>query len=62
MTGDLMSLARAGDGGAFEARIATNRCLNARRSASRRAAKEWDVLTPLPLKSPPVGIFTEKSQ
>jgi RNA polymerase sigma-70 factor (TIGR02960 family) len=24
-------------------RIATNRCLNARRAASRRAAKEWDV-------------------
>src|SRR6516164_4750700 len=24
-------------------RIATNRCLNARRSASRRIAKEWDV-------------------
>ena len=24
-------------------RIATNRCLNARRSAGRRAAKEWDV-------------------
>ena len=24
-------------------RIATNRCLNARRSASRRAAREWDV-------------------
>src|SRR5688500_622657 len=24
-------------------RIATNRCLNARRSASRRSAKEWDV-------------------
>ena len=24
-------------------RIATNRCLNARRSASRRKAKEWDV-------------------
>jgi RNA polymerase sigma-70 factor (TIGR02960 family) len=24
-------------------RIATNRCLNARRSASRRAAKQWDV-------------------
>src|SRR6266513_766628 len=24
-------------------RIATNRCLNARRSASRRPAKEWDV-------------------
>jgi RNA polymerase sigma-70 factor (TIGR02960 family) len=24
-------------------RIATNRCLNARRSASRRAAKEWDM-------------------
>jgi RNA polymerase sigma-70 factor (ECF subfamily) len=24
-------------------RIATNRCLNARRSTSRRAAKEWDV-------------------
>jgi RNA polymerase sigma-70 factor (ECF subfamily) len=24
-------------------RIATNRCLNARRSANRRAAKEWDV-------------------
>lgn len=24
-------------------RIATNRCLNARRSASRRAGKEWDV-------------------
>jgi DNA-directed RNA polymerase specialized sigma24 family protein len=24
-------------------RIATNRCLNARRSASRRQAKEWDV-------------------
>src|SRR5215203_3422439 len=24
-------------------RIATNRCLNARRSASRRAAKEWDI-------------------
>src|SRR5205823_4295498 len=38
--------------GAFEARasirtwlyrIATNRCLNARRSASRRPAKEWDI-------------------
>src|SRR5262245_46475207 len=38
--------------GAFEGRsslrtwlyqIATNRCLNARRSASRRPAKEWDV-------------------
>jgi RNA polymerase sigma-70 factor (TIGR02960 family) len=26
-------------------RIATNRCLNARRSASRRPAKEWDVPT-----------------
>jgi len=25
-------------------RIATNRCLNVRRSASRRPAKEWDVL------------------
>src|SRR4029453_1946189 len=24
-------------------RIATNRCLNARRSASRRPAKEWDI-------------------
>src|SRR5437588_10231141 len=24
-------------------RIATNKCLNARRSASRREAKEWDV-------------------
>jgi RNA polymerase sigma-70 factor (ECF subfamily) len=24
-------------------RIATNRCLNARRSASRRAAREWDI-------------------
>src|SRR5262249_12740073 len=24
-------------------KIATNRCLNARRSASRRAAREWDV-------------------
>src|SRR4030088_2741649 len=24
-------------------RIATNRCLNARRSASRRQAREWDV-------------------
>src|SRR5439155_10594455 len=24
-------------------RVATNRCLNARRSASRRRAKEWDV-------------------
>ena len=24
-------------------RIATNRCLNARRSASRRQAKEWDL-------------------
>ena len=24
-------------------RIATNRCLNARRSASRRPAKEWDL-------------------
>src|SRR2546430_7821886 len=24
-------------------RIATNRCLNARRAASRRPAKEWDV-------------------
>ena len=24
-------------------KIATNRCLNARRSASRRPAKEWDV-------------------
>ncbi len=30
-------------------RIATNRCLNARRSASRREAKEWDV----PLVEPP---------
>ena len=30
-------------------RIATNRCLDARRSASRRPAKEWDVATvPLP--------------
>src|SRR6266851_9829136 len=24
-------------------RVATNRCLNARRSASRRPAKEWDI-------------------
>ena len=31
-------------------RIATNRCLNARRSASRRPAKEWDV----PNVEPPV--------
>jgi RNA polymerase sigma-70 factor (ECF subfamily) len=30
-------------------RIATNRCLNARRSASRRPAKEWDV----PIVEPP---------
>jgi RNA polymerase sigma-70 factor (ECF subfamily) len=30
-------------------RIATNRCLNARRSASRRPAKEWD----MPAVSPP---------
>jgi RNA polymerase sigma-70 factor (TIGR02960 family) len=30
-------------------RIATNRCLNARRSASRRAAKEWD----MPAVQPP---------
>jgi RNA polymerase sigma-70 factor (TIGR02960 family) len=30
-------------------RIATNRCLNARRSASRRAAKEWD----MPAVEPP---------
>jgi RNA polymerase sigma-70 factor (ECF subfamily) len=30
-------------------RIATNRCLNARRSASRRPAKEWDV----PMVEPP---------
>ena len=30
-------------------RIATNRCLNARRSASRRHAKEWDI----PLVEPP---------
>jgi RNA polymerase sigma-70 factor (TIGR02960 family) len=29
-------------------RIATNRCLNARRSASRRPAKEWDVPGVLP--------------
>jgi RNA polymerase sigma-70 factor (TIGR02960 family) len=29
-------------------RIATNRCLNARRSASRRQAKEWDVPNVLP--------------
>ena len=31
-------------------RIATNRCLNARRSGSRRAAKEWDI----PNLEPPV--------
>ncbi|HZN81503.1 MAG TPA: sigma-70 family RNA polymerase sigma factor, partial [Mycobacterium sp.] len=30
-------------------RIATNRCLNARRSASRRSAKEWD----MPAVEPP---------
>src|SRR3954449_9711764 len=30
-------------------RIATNRCLNARRSAGRRQAKEWDI----PLVEPP---------
>jgi RNA polymerase sigma factor (sigma-70 family) len=45
--------------GAFEGRaslrtwlyqIATNRCLNARRSASRRPAKEWDV----PKVEPPI--------
>src|SRR5258705_8460693 len=29
-------------------RIATNRCLNARRSASRRPAKEWDVPNVVP--------------
>ena len=35
-------------------RIATNRCLNARRSASRRIAKEWDVPNVEPLE--PTGL------
>src|SRR5262245_37935930 len=33
-------------------RIATNRCLNARRPASRRPAKEWDVPGVVPHESP----------
>jgi DNA-directed RNA polymerase specialized sigma24 family protein len=32
-------------------RIATNRCLNARRSAGRRPAKEWDVPQVEPLEA-----------
>jgi RNA polymerase sigma-70 factor (TIGR02960 family) len=36
-------------------RIATNRCLNARRSASRRQGKEWDVPNVLPPEPSRVG-------
>src|SRR5262249_28475469 len=36
-------------------RIATNRCLNARRSASRRSAKEWDVPEIEPLEPSALG-------
>ncbi|HEX2712808.1 MAG TPA: sigma-70 family RNA polymerase sigma factor [Candidatus Acidoferrales bacterium] len=36
-------------------RIATNRCLNARRSASRRPAKEWDVPGVVPPKPTRLG-------
>ncbi len=36
-------------------RIATNRCLNARRSASRRPAKEWDVPGVEPLEPSRLG-------
>jgi RNA polymerase sigma-70 factor (TIGR02960 family) len=36
-------------------RIATNRCLNARRSASRRPAKEWDVPAVEPLEPTRLG-------
>src|SRR6266702_4459646 len=36
-------------------RIATNRCLNARRSASRRPAKEWDVPGVVPLEPTRLG-------
>jgi RNA polymerase sigma-70 factor (ECF subfamily) len=36
-------------------RIATNRCLNARRSASRRPAKEWDVPGVVPLEPSRLG-------
>src|SRR6476469_9356079 len=36
-------------------RIATNRCLNARRSASRRPAKEWDVPDVDPLEPSRLG-------
>lgn len=36
-------------------RIATNRCLNARRSASRRPAKEWDVPGVEPLEPTRLG-------
>jgi RNA polymerase sigma-70 factor (ECF subfamily) len=36
-------------------RIATNRCLNARRSASRRSAKEWDVPGVDPLEPTRLG-------
>ena len=36
-------------------RIATNRCLNARRSAGRRAAKEWDVPDVEPLEPTRLG-------
>jgi RNA polymerase sigma-70 factor (TIGR02960 family) len=54
VTADLLSQARAGDGEAFGElaratlrtwlyKIATNRCLNARRAASRRPAREWDM-------------------
>jgi RNA polymerase sigma-70 factor (ECF subfamily) len=36
-------------------RIATNRCLNARRSASRRPAKEWDFPGVVPLEPTRLG-------
>jgi RNA polymerase sigma-70 factor (TIGR02960 family) len=38
-------------------KIATNRCLNARRAASRRPAREWDV----PLSGPPVPTPREEA-
>src|ERR1700722_6463338 len=39
-------------------RIATNRCLNARRSASRRPAKEWDIPSVQPPEPTRLGEVT----